>query len=331
MIKVIKDGLLTSIQDLGRTGYQKYGVISSGSMDTYAHRIANILIGNEEKAATIEITLLGPEIKFEEDALISLCGGDLSPQINGKNIRMWKPIYIEKGATLKFGKPRSGCRAYLAIAGGLDIPEVMESQSTYLRAELGGFKGRALSSGDEILFQSSLSKEQKQFVEGKGFTESKWMVSSSMIPDYSPRPVVSIIEGPQFDWFDEISQKSLFTEPFKVSSQSDRMGYRLNGPSLSLEEKKELISEAVAFGSIQVPADGNPIILLADRQTTGGYPKIGQAASVDLPAITQVKPGEQISFKKITLEEAQLALIKQENDIELLKRSISNKRRGEKE
>ncbi|WP_173915548.1 biotin-dependent carboxyltransferase family protein [Halobacillus sp. Marseille-Q1614] len=329
MLKIVKDGLLTSIQDLGRTGYQKYGVISSGSMDTYAHRIANVLVGNEEQEATVEVTLLGPEIKFEEDALLSICGGDLSPKVNNQNVSMWKPVYIERGSTLKFGKPKSGCRAYLAIAGGLDIPEVMGSRSTYLRAELGGFKGRALSSGDEIAFRSALSDERKKSLSGKGFIESRWMVAKDIIPDYSSRPVVSIIDGPQYDWFDKNSQESLFKESFKVSSQSDRMGYRLNGPSLSLKKKKELISEAVAFGSIQVPPDGNPIILLADRQTTGGYPKIGQAASVELPVISQIKPGEQISFKRITLEDAQRALLKQEQDIHILKRSISNKSKEE--
>ncbi|WP_256558247.1 biotin-dependent carboxyltransferase family protein [Halobacillus sp. A1] len=327
MIKILKDGLLTTIQDLGRTGYQKYGVIVSGSMDTYAHRLANLLVGNEEEEALLEATLLGPVIEFKKDTVISICGGDLSPDINGKKVGMWKAIFVKSGAVLKFGKPKTGCRAYIAFAGGLDISKVMESRSTYIRAQIGGYKGRPLQSEDVIpLRRSSADHSQSQAsTEDLLFNETDWTIASDMIPNYTSRPVISLIKGPQFEWFKEESQKALYSESFKISSQSDRMGYRLEGASLFLKAKKELISEAVAFGSIQVPPDGNPIILLADRQTTGGYPKIGQVASVDLPVLCQTKPGEQLSFKEVSLEEAQQAYLEQEHSIQLLKRSISLK------
>ncbi|MFC7062025.1 biotin-dependent carboxyltransferase family protein [Halobacillus seohaensis] len=323
MMKIVKDGLLTTIQDLGRTGYQKYGVIASGSMDTYAHRIANLLVGNDEHEATIETTLLGPVIKFQKNTLISICGGDLSPTIDGQQVGMWKSIFVKSGALLKFGRPQSGCRSYIAIAGGMDIAKVMESHSTYIRAKIGGYEGRALQTDDEISLRSS---PDYQFETGSSnFVETDWAIAAHMIPNYSSRPVISLINGPQYEWFDEKSKHSLYSEAFKVSSQSDRMGYRMNGPTLSLQNSKELISEAVAFGSIQVPPDGNPIILLADRQTTGGYPKIGQVASIDLPILCQMKPGEQLTFKEITLAQAQKAYIQQEHAIQQLKRSISLK------
>ncbi|UOR11511.1 5-oxoprolinase subunit C family protein [Halobacillus amylolyticus] len=331
MMKIIKEGLLTSVQDLGRTGYQKYGVIVSGSMDPYAHRIANLLVGNDEAEATLEATLLGPAIEFQEDVLLSICGGNLSPTINGEKVHMWRAIYVKAGSVLKFGKSQSGCRAYIAIAGGMDIPNVMDSQSTYIRAKIGGYQGRAVKSGDEISIRppdqeqtSKLAHMRKQMQDGH-FYETDWTPSADMIPDYSSQPLIQLIKGPQYALFNEESQQNIYKEPFTISSQSDRMGYRLNGTTLSLQNPKELISEAVAFGSIQVPPDGNPIILMADRQTTGGYPKIGQIASVDLPLVSQLKPGDQITFTEVTLEDAQKAFIHQEKAIQLLKRSITLK------
>ncbi|MFD2922398.1 biotin-dependent carboxyltransferase family protein [Halobacillus naozhouensis] len=335
MLKIIKEGMLTSVQDLGRTSYQKYGVIVSGSMDSYAHRIANLLVGNEENAATLEATLLGPEIEFKQDSMIAICGGDLSPAINGQKVNTWRSIFVKEGSVLKFGKSRTGCRAYIAVAGGLDVPEVMDSQSTYLRAELGGYQGRALKSGDQLPMcepndnQKKIMEAMRQQMDGDHFYETDWMPAADMTPPYSSQPVIQMLKGPQYALFNEQSQRNIFEESYSVSSQSDRMGYRLEGSPLSLTEPKELISEAVAFGSIQVPSDGNPIILMADRQTTGGYPKIGQIASVDLSLVSQLKPGDKMSFKEITLEEAQKALIKQEQSIQILKRSIILKSKEE--
>lgn len=319
MLKIIKSGLQTTVQDLGRYGFQKYGVIASGAMDPFAHRIANLLVGNEEGEATIEITLVGPVIQFQAEVFIALCGGDLSPKINGQDVGMWRTIAVQKGDSLTFGAPRTGCRTYLAISGGLAVPKVMHSKSTYLRAGIGGFHGRALKAGDEIEL-NPLPNERIAALR----KETDWMAPPLR---YSDSPVIRIMKGRQFELFNDDSKKRVFTDAFSVSSHSDRMGYRLEGSLLSLEEPSELISEAVAFGSIQVPSDGNPIVLLADRQTTGGYPKIGQVASVDLPLVSQLKPGNQLRFQEVSLQEAQALYIEQEQRIRELKVGIHLKRK----
>ncbi|WP_285228698.1 biotin-dependent carboxyltransferase family protein [Planococcus sp. ISL-110] len=319
MLKILKSGLQTTVQDLGRTGFQKYGVIASGAMDPFAHRLANLLVGNNEQAATLEITLVGPAIQFTEDALIAVCGGDLSPKVDGSTVRTWQTLAVRKGNTLTFGEPRVGARCYLAIAGGINVQKVMDSRSTYLRAGIGGFQGRALEKGDELpVGQASLQQKVLQHSE-KGFD---WLLPPAR---YFEEPVIRMMPGRQFDLFDEASKARIFQEAFAVSPNSDRMGYRLEGPCLALETPAELISEAVAFGSVQVPGDGNPIVLLADRQTTGGYPKIGQVASVDLPLISQLKQGQQLRFKKISMADAQQRWIEQEQSIRQIKAAIQLK------
>ncbi|PLT33934.1 biotin-dependent carboxyltransferase family protein [Bacillus sp. V5-8f] len=333
MITIIKPGLLTSVQDLGRYGFQKYGVIASGVMDQLAYRISNLLVGNDENAATLEATLLGPTIKFHNDALISICGGDLSPSIDGQAVSNWRPVFVRGGSTLKFGPGKSGCRAYLAVAGGFSVPSVMNSKSTYLRAEIGGFFGRALKEGDQLTWgspgklSSSINDRLRKNVSENSFVESDWLASRDLIPDYANRPSIRVMEGREFDLFTKESQEIFFNEPFEVTSQSDRMGYRLKGPILTMEKAEEMISEAVGFGTIQVPSEGNPIVLLADRQTTGGYPKIGQIAFVDLTYLAQAKPGDRLRFSKVSLEEAQSLHLEQERRIKELRIGISLKYR----
>lgn len=326
MITIKKPGLLTTIQDLGRHGFQRYGVIAGGAMDTFAHRIANFLVGNEENAPTIEITMLGPVIEFDENALISICGGDLSPMINGKPVRPWRTIFVKKGSELRFGSLKSGCRANLAIAGGLSIPSIMGSKSTYLRAGIGGFHGRSLQMGDQIPFGLPNEISAKIMCELDAhchhFFEMEWSVTSELIPNNKKSASIRVIKGRQYHLFTEDSRKNFFSNTFEVTTQSDRMGYRLKGEPLSLEHAQEILSEAVNFGTIQVPSDGNPIILLADRQTTGGYPKIGQVASVDLPRLAQMKPGDQLRFSEITIEQAFHLLIEKEKEIQQLKKGI---------
>ena len=318
MLTIRKGGMQTTVQDLGRSGFQKYGVVAAGAMDPYALRMANLLVGNEENAAALEITLMGPEIHFEEDAIISICGGDLSPQLDGKAAGLWRSIGIYKGQTLTFGSPRRGSRAYLAVAGGINVPEVMDSRSTYLRAALGGFNGRALESGDQL----AIGTAEHPNIAGN---DDSWFMPS---PFYSSKPEIRVTAGRQFDLFSEESRQRFFSESFSVSSQSDRMGYRLDGPHLELANKQEMISEAVVFGSIQVPPDGKPIILMADRQTAGGYPKIVEAITVDLPLISQLKPGDRLRFTEVSIEEAQRLLRLQERMINCLKNAIQLKRRG---
>lgn len=317
MLTIRKGGMQTTVQDLGRIGFQKYGVVVAGAMDPYALRMANLLVGNKEHAPALEITLMGPEILFEENAVISICGGDLTPELDGKAAKLWRPITVTKGQTLTFGKPRLGCRCYLAIAGGIDVPEVMDSRSTYLRAALGGFEGRALEAGDQLTIGKAAATQKL------AAQEENWFAPSLT---YSSEPVIRVTPGRQYNLFTDNSREHFFSETFSVNSQFDRMGCRLNGPQLVLSEKREMISEAVAFGSIQVPPDGNPIILMADRQTAGGYPKIAEVITVDLPLVSQSKPGDRLRFKEVDIEEAQRLLRLQEKGIICLKRAIQLKR-----
>ncbi|MDR7073244.1 biotin-dependent carboxyltransferase family protein [Fictibacillus barbaricus] len=331
MIKITKPGLLTSVQDLGRYGYQKFGVIASGVMDQTAHRIANLLVGNDENAATLELTLLGPDMEFEKDALISICGGDLSPKIDGNSVKLWRPVFVRAGSKLKFGGCKTGCRAYLAVAGGYTVNDVMESKSTYVRAGIGGFNGRALLADDvlEIGKSSELSQQIASLLadqsEEEKFAQVTWSIASEFMTLSESKPKARVIKGRQYDWFTKESQIKFFSEPFEITSKSDRMGYRLKGSKLELENEQEMLSEAVTFGTVQVPSEGNPIILLADRQTTGGYPKIGQIASVDHSLMAQLKPGDKVSFVEITHEEAQKLYLHREDQIQQLKQGIALK------
>ncbi|MBP3041160.1 biotin-dependent carboxyltransferase family protein [Bacillaceae bacterium Marseille-Q3522] len=328
-MRIVKPGLLTTIQDLGRYGYQKYGVIASGAMDMFAHRLANLLVGNEESEATLEITLLGPVIEFTEDSLISICGGNFSPSINKCPVQLWRPILVKKGSFLSFAAVKDGCRAYLAVSGGYRIKSLMESKSTYLRAGIGGFKGRALKEGDELqtnrtaVFSLPVFYELQKKLATNSFLEMKWGVDPRLTAIYKEKNNIRIVRGRQFHLFTEQSRMRLLSEPFIVTTKSDRMGYRLQGATLELLKQGEMISEAVSFGTMQVPPEGNPIVLMADRQTTGGYPKIAQVASVDLPLMAQAKPGDRLWFHEISHEEAEKLYLEREGYIEQLKTGIS--------
>lgn len=322
MLTILKPGLMTTIQDLGRFGYQRYGVITSGSMDPVAHRLANLLVGNDENLPTLEMTMIGPHVRFEQNAVIALCGGDLSPRIDGEAVKLWTPIRIKKGEVLSAQSAKTGCRMYLAIQGGIKIPEVMGSTSTYLRAGFGGYKGRMLRSGDQIEFLYHDNSENNDFYDYK---QKEWMVSTDFYHKALSNYRIRVMKGRQYELFNQRSQNAFFQEEFIVSNQSDRMGFRLTGPTLELEEAKETISEAVTYGSIQVPANGSPIILLADRQTIGGYPKIAQIASVDYSVIAQRKPGESITFEEISHKDAQRLLLEQEEKIQIAKQGIQLK------
>lgn len=331
-ITVLRPGLLTTIQDLGRYGYQKYGVIVSGGMDSYSLRVANLLVGNAEGEAVLEITLMGPTLKLEADTLLSITGGDLSPTIDGKPVPLWRPVYIQKGSVLQFGRCKSGCRAYLSVAGGYGIREVMGSKSTYLRAGIGGFQGRPLQSGDVLETNPPQAASlqvirhlTKQAVCGPVIATSWYAGQAHILPD--AEPVVRVMRGGQFDQFTDESKAKLWDSVFQVTSQSDRMGYRLSGAALMLEKPLEMVSEAVALGTFQVPPDGNPIVLMADRQTTGGYPKIGQVALVDISKVAQIKPGGKVRFEETTVFEATRSYRERERTINNLRTAIGLKLR----
>lgn len=332
MITIRKPGLLTTIQDLGRVGYQQFGVVASGVMDPLAHKVANLLVGNEIDKPTFEITLIGPTMEFHQDTLIAICGGDLSPTVNGREIPLWRPILMAKGSQLSFGSCKGGCRTYVAVAGGLDLPKIMNSYSTYLRGGIGGYGGKALQAGDRCLTKRKgdlslrIHKRLKQRLTGAYAVSDSMAAYEFQIPLKS-NASIRVMKGKEFPFFSNNSQNLFFSEPYKVGVQSDRMGYRLEGGKLSKKITEEMISEAVGFGTIQVPPDGNPIVLLADRQTIGGYPKIAQVATVDLSLVAQAKPGDMLHFQEISHEAAQRLYLQQEVKLHLLKVGIELKYR----
>lgn len=327
-ITILRPGLLTSIQDTGRYGFQKYGVIASGAMDVYSLRMANLLVGNKETEAALEITLMGPMISVNEDMLIAITGADLSPTVDGIPLPIWRPVWIKKGSVIKFGVPKSGCRSYFAVAGGFVVEKIMHSKSTYLRGEIGGFKGRALQKDDTIGIgkyserSMRLLSKLKDTAPTTPFSTTDWFVDSKPFFSETSEAFIRVLSGRQYDQLTKQGKNQLFAEFFQITPQSDRMGFRLSGPKMELQEKRDMLSEAVSFGTVQLPPNGNPIILLADCQTTGGYPKIAQVASVDLAYLAQRKPGEKIRFQLITLEEAQRLHLAKERLWKQLKHAI---------
>lgn len=327
-ITVIRPGLQTTVQDFGRYGYQKYGIIVSGAMDIDSLRIANLLVGNDEGEAALEIALRGPTLRFETDVIVAIAGANLTPTVNGSLVPLRRPVYLKAGSILTFGACQSGCRAYLAVAGGYRLPSVMGSKSTYLRAGIGGFQGRALQAGDVLelntpteqssLFRNCFTRRQPN----DSYTAPTWYVGQEHVKKTTDPVTVRVMHGGQFEHFAAESIEQFWSSPFQVTPQSDRMGYRLSGPALQLTSPLEMLSEAVAIGTIQVPPDGNPIILMADRQTTGGYPKIGQVAQVDISKIAQQKPGETIRFQNISVVEAQRLYNKREQELHSLRVAI---------
>ncbi len=316
MLEVIKPGLFTTVQDLGRHGYQQYGMVVGGAMDSFALRIGNVLVGNEENAAGLEMTMIGPILHIQKDCLIAITGGDLSPQLNGRPVPMWKSIVAPKGSELRFGQGTCGIRSYLAIRGGIDVPEVMGSRSTYVKAGIGGFQGRPLQKGDVLSVYTTGGERLSQVKNRR--------LHPHCIPRYESSIVARVIPGPQHDWFQRESLEAFFREPYTITPQSDRMGYRLAGKKLLHTGSADIITDAIALGAIQVPASGQPILLMADRQTTGGYPKIATVISVDLSLVAQAKPGDQIRFTPITVEESHRLLFEREQLIQQLKLANEN-------
>ena len=316
-VQVLNGGLLTTVQDAGRFGAQKYGVIVSGAMDRVSMRVANLLVGNDEGEGVLEVTMFGTKLLFERDQLVAITGGELQPTIDGIKAPMWRPVLIKRGSVLQFKSAVSGCRTYLAFAGGIDVPVLMGSKSTYLRAGIGGLSGRALQKGDHFTCGELVSDISRSFIQQ---LEQKnqpvtWSVEYTQLDLFDNNEAIRIMHGSEFLRFRPESRHAFFSTPYKITTHSDRMGYRLEGEPLQLSEKFDLLSEGVTYGTIQVPSSGQPIILMADRQTTGGYPKIGQVISADLPRLAQIQPNTEILFAEVTLEQAEVALFETEKII----------------
>lgn len=306
-VTVLKPGLLSSFQDLGRLGYQHQGIPAAGAMDPRAHRLASLLAGNDPaRHATLEITLRGPMLRFDTAACFALSGADLGAVLDGAPVPNNRPLLARPGATLSFGATAPhGLRAYLAVRGGYALPQVMRSESTYLRSGFGGYQGRALAKDDVIPLRARCGDDAAATLDS--LEEALWCVRV-----YLPAPAglqararMRALPGRQWEAFTAASRHDFGAASFTVAPQSDRMGYRLTGPALAMTAPRQMLSEATCFGTVQVPADGNPIVLMADRQTTGGYPKIAQVASVDLPLLAQTAPGQIVGFDMITLDAAQ--------------------------
>lgn len=319
-ITVIKPGLLSSFQDLGRFGHQHLGVPVGGAMDGRAHRLANLLAGNTGDEATLEVTLVGPTLRFDAAGCIAISGAHLSPTLNQQPIPNNRPLIVRAGDVLAFGARTAGLRSYIAWNGGIALPSVLGSRSTYLRGGFGGFHGRALRKGDVLNMLGELDASALDDLE-----QELWRIKVYLpaILGLVPRASIRVMRGAHTPLFTDGSIADFFAGEYRIGPQSERMGYRLQGAQLLLKSSTQLLSEATSFGSIQVPPDGNPIILMADRQTTGGYAKIGHVATVDLPVIAQCMPGETLSFTEIALTQAQRLDSQREEAFAQLHRNLS--------
>jgi len=310
-IRVIRPGLLTTIQDLGRPGHQREGVPVGGAMDTVAARVANLAVGNGPGEATLEVTLLGPTLELDGDVVVAVAGADLGARLDGEPVMPGRAVRGRPGSRLTFAGPGAHCRAYVAFAGGIAVPPVLGSRSTYLRGRFGGLEGRALKAGDVLpLGQPSvLAHRIAERIRPGG--SAAWTAWRGEVVAYSAS-LVRAVRGAHFGALTPASAAALLSQPFRIAPESDRMGYRLTGPALELQLPMELLSEAVTFGTVQLPPGGQPIVLMADRQTTGGYPRVLEVATVDLPILAQAPPGAQIRFQEISLETSQALYIERE-------------------
>lgn len=301
-ITVLRPGLLSSFQDLGRCGSQHLGVPVGGAMDSRAHRLANIVAGNAGDEATLEVTLTGPALRFDAPGCVAISGGQLGARLNGVPVPNNRPLVVRAGDTLDFAGRMSGLRAYIAWHGGIELPTVLGSRSTYLRGGFGGYKGRALKSADVLAMKADFRGRQMDALERE---IERMKIYLPAILGTAPRETIRALRGAHTDLFTPESIEAFFNGEYRIRPESERMGYRLEGPVLKLKRATQLLSEATSFGSVQVPPDGNPIVLMADRQTTGGYAKIAHVATVDLPAIAQCMPGERLRFRETSLQDAQ--------------------------
>jgi biotin-dependent carboxylase-like uncharacterized protein len=289
---VLKPGLFTTIQDLGRHGYLEFGVPISGAMDNFSLTAANLLVKNDPNAACLETTLNGPELQTLKGTEIAITGGECSPKINGQNIPMWRTLSIQKDDIISFDKMEKGCRAYMAVRGGINTPPVLGSRSTYVRSGLGGINGRPLKTGDMInAFDVSPLK-------------IAYEMPSEMVPQFPDNIGVNVILGPQADMFTEKGIETFLSNRYTVTSETDRMGCRLEGPIIEHKTKADIVSDALLPGAIQVPKNGKPILIMRDAQTTGGYPKIAVVTYPDLDIVGQAKPNVGIEFVKVTIRQA---------------------------
>ncbi len=313
---VERAGFLTSVQDLGRTGSREFGVSSGGALDPFGLRVANLLVGNDEAAAGLEITLGGLQLCFEDERVVAWCGGEFDAQIGSVSLPAGHAARVQAGERLKFGRPQAGCRAWLAVSGGIDVSAVLGSRSTDLRAHFGGFEGRTLRDGDVIPLGPGPGSPPATAI-------SSWTAPHAWVSPAKPESILRFIRGVDWPRFDDVAIRRFTEDKFAVSPDSDRMGVRLEGPQLKRIDETDLISEAVAPGTVQVPPSGKPILLLGDCQTIGGYPKIAHVITVDLGISAQLRAGDHIRFSEVSLAGAHRLLLEREREFERFRIGIS--------
>ena len=310
-VRILKAGMLTTVQDLGRMGYLNQGIGTSGVMDVRSFKIANLLLDNPENEAVLEFTLMGPTLEFTTDTIIAITGGDFTPKINGKPAPMYQAIYASKGDILAFGAAVSGSRGYIAFSSYLNVPVVMGSRATNMKSMIGGFEGRKLKNGDLLYFR--IKRRYLPY-----FLSRKLDIREFTAPSLEVR----VIMGPQEGHFTKEGREVFLSNDYVVTSEFDRMGCRLEGPYIAMKDTSDIISEGVVFGAIQVPSHGKPIVLLADRQTTGGYAKIATVISVDIPKLVQRKVDAKVRFKAITVAEAQQLMLDEVKEMDGFRKEI---------
>jgi biotin-dependent carboxylase-like uncharacterized protein len=296
---VVDPGLLSTVQDLGRWGYQRVGIPPAGPLDRSAFVLANRLVGNADGAAGLELTLRGPRLEVRRDLVVAVTGAEMGMSVNGEAAPPWTAVRVRPGDVVAFRMVTAGCRAYLAVAGGLDTPPVLGSRATYLRGRLGGIEGRALQKGDAL--PVGIPAVARDRVEGR-------TVSSPRRPAYPGEVECRVILGPQADRFTAEGVAAFLGGPYEVTPHADRMGYRLKGPLIEHARGHDIVSDGIPLGGIQVPGEGQPIVLLVDRQTAGGYTKIATVISVDIGRLGQARPGHRVRFREVTLGAAHAAL-----------------------
>jgi antagonist of KipI len=306
---VTRAGFLTSAQDLGRTGFREFGVSTSGALDPFALRVANLLVGNDEGAAGLEITLGGLQLRFNDERIIAWCGGEFDVRVGSKSLLAGHAARVGAGEEIKFGHAQIGCRCWLAISGGMDVPIVLGSRSTDLRASFGGFEGRTLRDGDVL----PLLRWPGSAIPAT--TISSWTAPHDWVSPAKRDPRLCFVRGADWNRFNVSALQRFTSESFAVSPDSDRMGVRFESPELKRMDDVDLISEAVVPGTIQVPRSGKPILLLGDCQTIGGYPKIGHVITVDLGIAAQLRAGDRVRFSEISVADAHHLLLEREREL----------------
>jgi antagonist of KipI len=316
---IIKPGLLDTIQDMGRNGFGNWGVSPGGAMDIYAAQVANLLVGNDNHEAVIEIHFPGPQILFEQNTLIAITGANFSPKINDEVIPCWQPVVVRKNTVLHFPALVQGSRCYLSVHGGYCMNKWLNSFSTHLKAGAGGWDGTPLKKGDELPFNENTIYFAGLLKEERNCEVLPWRVNTDKIYQYPHE--IGFLPGKEWSLLSPASREAFLENNYLIHPSSDRMGYQLKGNHLELDQPIELVSSAVSFGTVQLLPDGQLIVLMADHQTTGGYPRIAHVVSGHLPKLAQLRPSDSIQFKLMEIQTAEQLLVGRQKELHILQRS----------